>query len=250
MKTDTRKVMRRKVKFMDLVATASSGWWSERDFEVLQWVLNSGTEFQSYTDGLHSIMFGYSANNHNGFVNLITPYQQIPRPAFRYLLLQAYTNLFVLPTSSESFLGQWREKEKVSLDGYRFLNFHDDRPEWRSDREEGRCDYFDFRHEIYLLGKLPGKPLKKEKCHPDYPNRINPYIKNVDFCLVGSRIKDTVFRWVIRLEFTFDMEGFERNGWTYDFVQQRNESPARFFWRVNKQIQDEWIDIEVIQNEK
>jgi hypothetical protein len=236
--------MKRKIKFKEVLGRCINGWWDEKELELFQWILNSSQEFQNYTDGMHKVLFNYSAYNHNHFTGFITANKYHDQPmTIGNRLLIAFTNAFVFEGSQNSILGKWQAKERISLNGSRMLNFADDCPANRSVGSEfDMRRTFDMRWELYRLASFQGKALKKEHFHPDYPERIKPFIKFIDFSIVGSRDCAYPFFWTVKLDFTFDIPGYESNCWDYNFSQRKDESVARFFWRVNRKIENELLD--------
>lgn len=225
---------KQKILFRRLIETVLSGWWSGREFNVFQWILRTGKPLDTYTDGMHRRLFNYSAYNHNSFQGFFRgeDWRSVGYTSPQNTLLVAFSNAFVVNPYPSDVLDRWRKKERVSLDGYRMLEFPDDKPEKRSD--DDRTAGFDLRWEIWRLSCFKGKLLKKEMCHPDYPERLNPFIKSVDFSAFAEG-------WEVRLEFTFVGKDFARSGWDYSFGQRSGESVERFFWRVNRQIASEWL---------
>lgn len=233
---------RQKIQFRQLIENVLNGWWGATELNVFQWILQTGKPLDTRTGGIHSVLYNYSANNHNSFTGFF-------RGSFAYregytnpnhTLLVAFSNAFVIRANDYTVLAKWRKKERVSLDSYRMLSFPDDVPEKRSD--DDRTASFDIRWEIWRLSTFKGAKLRKEKCHPDYPDRIDPFIKSIDFSAFAEG-------WEIRLEFTFGGKDFERNGWNYSFGQKKGESVERFFWRVNRQIESDWLLKEVESGE-
>jgi hypothetical protein len=83
---------------------------------------------------------------------------------------------------------------------------------------------------IFSLQGYKGVSLKKEKFHPTYTDRINPYLKSIKFSLSGCG------QFFVEYDFSFDMEGFEGNSWSKEFNQNIDETLRGFLLRVHFEI--------------
>lgn len=97
--------------------------------------------------------------------------------------------------------------------------------------------FFNKKGLFEVLELLKNKPLKKVFFHPDYEKRINPYIKDIFFTITkhGCHIK---------MEFSFDCEGYRENsGWIKEFWKKNtSDESLEFFLEQTFKTIDTWLE--------
>jgi hypothetical protein len=199
--------MKVKVDFTKLLT--EQYWWFREDIclEMVNWFLKTGLEgdyeVQSgwYRSGINQLLYHYSMNNEN--------YHAVPFPidgGLRDFITGIFVRAIVSPASWDDFPGarkkiiEWRTKNKIELGRYRVFDFpHPSLP------SIGIC--------ISYLSDYKGKLLKKEYAHPDFPERLRPFIAGVIFSTYGDG-------YFVEVEFKFDMDGYEYSSWKMDREKQ------------------------------
>jgi hypothetical protein len=193
------KIMKnKKIEFQKLVDKTCPYSPSER-LQIIEWFFKTGAEYDVslgrwHLEGVDSLLYNYSANNHVSYTR-IESWSQV------YAM---FINAIVVTTCIQ----KWRDDFGIKLGNKRFLNFKGGENDFLFFNKKGLFD---------TLESLKGKPLKKEFFHPDYPDRLSPYIKDIFFTI-------SVYGCYIKLEYTFDVEGYENNGWIKEFYK-KNSSP-------------------------
>lgn len=196
-----------KIKYRNLL-NMGGGYPIEIQLEVLNWMLKTGKPYYHrsgwYEWGVDKQVFGYSANNHVSrcAINLDT-------------LRLSFLNAII--SEAQPIVQQWRDDFGVKLDGHLWLSHWDERPPIRWTGWGAR----------YAIGQVlakRGAKLKKEHFHPEYPDRLNPYVRGIKITTCGNGLE-------VIYDFTFDCH--PGGGWAAPTLRQREaESIPMFLFRV------------------
>lgn len=190
---------RKKIKFRELL-NIGGGYDLSVLLEVLNWMLKTGKEYYErsgwYVSSVEKQILGYCGNSYNS----------------GYPLKQSMLRLHFLNAiigAADPVVEKWRTENKIELDGH----------VWIPIKPSG-----DIIEQWDFINSLNGKLLKKQYYHPDYPDRVNPYIKSVKIFCMGDGIE-------IGYDFTFDCH--PGGSWSGSvFRQTDTESVSDFFNRV------------------
>lgn len=164
---------RKKIKLRELL-NIGGGYELPVLLEVLNWMLRTGNDYthQSgwYREGVDKQIFGYSANNHQSA-------SRIELDKIRLYFLNA------IIAAAAPVVEKWRSDNGISLEGHVYLSFNPSSS--------------DCMKQWNYINSLQGRALKKAYYHPDYPDRVNPYIRSIKVFSVGCGIE-------IGYDFTFD----------------------------------------------
>lgn len=166
--------------------------------------------------GVDSLLYGYSANSHKSYTR-IDSWQRV------YMM---FINAIVITTCMQ----KWRDDMGIGLGKTKFLSF---KTKGNENLFFGGNPFFD------VLAALDGKLLKKEFFHPDYEDRLNPFIKYIYFTISESGCH-------IFLGFTF--EGCEGSSWTKEFWM-RNEPLEDFLLDSLKKIESWLLTPQIFTND-
>lgn len=193
---------RKKIKFRELL-NIGGGYDLSIRLEVLNYMLKTGKLYTHrsgwYEYGVDKQIFGYSANNYESKTAINT-----------YYLRLNFLNAIL--ADAPPIVQKWRDENGISLDGSFMLS--------HVPSTSDCCQFFT------IINRLVNKPLKKDFYHPDYTDRLNPYISSVKVFCVGNGIQ-------IEYDFTFDCH--PSGGWRgTELRQTENESVSDFFKRALK----------------
>jgi hypothetical protein len=231
--------MKIKVDFKKLVWGRYHSFNLDIELEMINWLFKTGLDgdgFQEqhgwYRSGINQLLYGYSGNDE--------VHHTEPFPIHDYNYLKVYTTsifvrAFIAPYSHAGFpakINQWREKNKISINNYRFFNFPDPPP-----RDPYNFHDFELSSLIWRINEYKGKELKKEFAHPEYPNRTHPKIIAVEFSTYGAG-------YYVSISFSFWEFNYEP-GWNELITeQQEGEYIGVFLKRTENRLKEIAIDTE------
>lgn len=207
-----------KRKKIDFIALTSGGYWADTEFEVLNWLLKTGQSCDVKTGrwtraGVDQLLYGYSANNYQSYTDITSDFSRTLELAFFRALYKKHGNA----------VEAWRDREGIRPGKYRMLAFPDDTPEKPSYDHHS----YSVHGEVWCLFDHVGGKLHKKDFHPDYPKRLDPFIKSMQLSTAGNGYR-------VNMEFTF--KKCEDSGWSHCIYQAKDESFERFIWRANTEI--------------
>ncbi len=205
-------MIKRRIDFQKLIDGA---YPLDVELEVFNWMLATGKKYDGPRagyghSGMDQIVYGYSANTHNSYTDL--------GKDFETTLQLGFVNAIV-KTPIPSVL-DWRNTERVGLGKFRILSFPDERPFSRWN--------WNLYREIKGIYEYKGRLLRKEHFHPEYPERTEPKILEMQFSTAGSGYR-------ITLEFSFKNFDYEP-GWEKSFSQREGEGIDMFIYRFHREM--------------
>ncbi len=191
--------MKKKIRFRQLLEP--HGYSTPILLEVLNWMLRTGQDYTArcgwYEYGVDKQIFGYSANNHPSHTS-------IEIDQLRIYFLNA-----VFSSPQHKVIEDWRKSERINLDSYRMLDFSTS--EWN------------IASDWHFIKSMKGAKMKKEFYHPDYPDRIDPYVITI------PKISTRGNGYSISYDFTFPK--YPDSAWSAGVSQFEGEPISEFLNR-------------------
>ena len=161
-------------------------------------------KYSWYENGINQSLYGYSANNHNHT-------QPIPQNDLDWFFDAIFAR--AIYKSPNKPLEAWRQEERISPTKHRMLKFKNSTSPHKLIRQ-----IYDKR----------GMSLKKEFVHPEFLERTEARILDVQIFTVGNG-------WIVNYCFSFKEFDYEP-GWTQGYIQKEDESISEFLERSYKSL--------------
>jgi hypothetical protein len=241
--------MRRKIVFKSLINNPFA--WNfapEIILEVINWFFKTGLEGEDYTSragwyesGVNQLLYGYSANNMQYHA---VPFPIQPRGESLKSFVSAIITRALLHECSwgggSKKIQEWREKNKIDINGYRFLTFPDMPPTVSIAPIYRQHDIFKL---LSNLADYEGKELKKEYAHPEFKNRTHPKIIFLTFSTYGKG-------YFVKIDFSFWEFNYEP-GWGLEIARQEpGEYIGAFLSRAIEKLKEMTVETKFTQREE
>lgn len=209
--------MKRRIDFQKLI---DGGYGPGTELQVFDWILATGNQYKNYCQGLDQTIFGYSAYNHASYTNML--------PDISKTMFIGFCN--VLCRSPNTITANWKDMERASLCRYRMIDlFKEDYTARYYSTAHGKLQYRGPIEAAKKLDDYVGLGLEKKYFHPDYPDRTDPRILDMNFSTAG---------YGYSICFSYAFKQHRGSSWRYEISQlvKQGESVDMFLARAHRKI--------------